>query len=73
MFLYDSAPPGSSGVDPAEEVRPCRAEGQAAHAETLRACPHSRSQESCTDPASGTHTTVFNVFQGFKVMVFVNS
>lgn len=54
---HTTLPPlGTSGVEPAEEVCPCRAEGQAAHAETLRACAHSRSQEGCTDPTSGTHT-----------------
>lgn len=50
-------PPGSSGAEPAEEVCPCRAEGQAAHAETLRACTHSRPQEGCTDQTSGTQKT----------------
>lgn len=53
-------PPASSGVEPAKEVCPCRAEGQAAHAETLRACSQSRSQEGCTDPTSGNlpHTHI---------------
>lgn len=46
-------PPASSGAESAEEVCPRRAEGQAAHTETLRARPNRGSQEGCADPTSG--------------------
>lgn len=42
-------PVASPRLQPAEEVRACRAEGQAAHSETLRTRPHGRSQEGCSD------------------------
>lgn len=47
------SPPAPSGVEPAKEVRPSRAEGPTAHNETLRACAHCGPQEGRTDSASG--------------------
>lgn len=54
VSLVPAAPPG---VEPAEEVRACRAEGPAAHDETLRARADRRPQEGCPDPSSGTRDT----------------
>lgn len=56
------SPPAPTGAEPAEEVRACRAEGQAAHAETLRARSHSRSQKGCTDPTPGAERLLLFVF-----------
>lgn len=41
-------------LQPAEEVRARRAEGQAAHPQTLRARPHGGSQEGRADQTSGS-------------------
>lgn len=54
VLLVPAAPPG---VDPAEEVRACRAEGPAAHDETLRARADRRPQEGRADPSSGALNT----------------
>lgn len=58
-------------VQSAEEVRPRRAEGPTAHAQTLRTRAHGRPQESGADPASGT--TVKNVLLLFYFIVVVFS
>lgn len=50
----------SSRLQPVEEVCACRAEGQAAHPQTLWTCSHGGSQEGCTDQTSGE--TLFALF-----------
>lgn len=47
------SPTAQPGAEPAEEVRPRRAEGQAAHAQALRTHTQRRPQEGGADPTSG--------------------
>ncbi len=55
-------------VQSAEEVRPRRAEGPAAHAQTLRTRAHGRPQESSADPASGTRQPLIIHNNSFKLI-----
>lgn len=68
------SPPAPTGAEPAEEVRPCRTEGQAAHAETLRARSHSRSQKGCADPTPGAEILLlFFLIEHLKELVLANN
>lgn len=62
----------SPRLQPVEEVCACRAEGQAAHPQTLWTRPHGGSQEGCADQTSGSiiislvhEATLLNILCGF--------
>lgn len=54
LVLSACPPVAPPRLQPAEEVRARRAEGQAAHPQTLRARPHGGSQEGRADQTSGS-------------------